>query len=264
MQKRTMRTVTGAAIVGLLAVSGWLVLRDGPRAVANEDAATGRGAASEAPRAAAPDVDGVQPRKTDPANRAGMEHTSDVAKLERYRDVAAKAHDHLEDLKNGATEWMDFVVAMTFADDKIEAQRKCGFTFLEGPCAYSIAMVVARTGADTGSVVYSHAEVSPGLTEGADVCRDYVGCLARERVGGKVPLPAGSADLVGYRRDQTDSYNAAAWNDPEQIERTLDILKGALEDMLENGPTGDPMWPYYLAMQKARVSQFERQLSEIR
>jgi len=263
MQRKANKALTGAAIVGLLAVGGWLLLREGPPMVVNENDATERRAASEARRTPAPEVNGVRPRKTDPANRAAMEHTSDVAKLELYRDVAAEAHDHLEDLKDGATEWMDFVVAMTFVDDKIDAQRKCGFTFLQGPCAYSMAMVVARTGTDAGSVVYSHAEVSPGVTEGADLCRDYVACLARERVGGKVPLPAGAADLVGYRRDQTDSYNAAAWNDPEQVERTLDILKGALEDMLEKGPTGDPMWPHYLAMQRARIAQFEKQLSEI-
>lgn len=148
-------------------------------------------------------------------------------------------------------DWSWFETSAELADlfFVAEEQRECDAAYgaaIDGLCSYSFHYVVERVEEGTGRVVYARAFLRDAeSTPAADVandpgCEDYVGCLARARLGASVPLPPGTmASEIAIHEHIQSHWGDPILFDPERLPKLIEHWKEARRYLAELDAKGE-------------------------
>ncbi|MCX4243078.1 hypothetical protein [Paraliomyxa miuraensis] len=133
----------------------------------------------------------------------------------------------------GDWSWLDTAALLQDPYFVAEQRRACDATHgaaIEGRCWYTFHYVLAQVDDGHGKVVHVKAELRgrddfPAADAANDPhCHDYVGCLARARLGATIPLPAAPTGTeVAIHEHMQSAWGVPSLYDPKQIPALIEL-----------------------------------------
>lgn len=147
----------------------------------------------------------IRPRSIVPSEaNISLEWTTDPARSEEWRHLAETTGVDVRALALGGDwSWVETAAELQDWFFVEEEQRSCNLVYggaIDGLCSYTISYVVRSDGNGLGDIVYVESalrdehSVPPASSENDSNCGNYVGCIARARLGVVIPLPEATRD----------------------------------------------------------------------
>ncbi|MCX4240746.1 hypothetical protein [Paraliomyxa miuraensis] len=179
-----------------------------------------------------------------------LEWTTDPAHAEQWRQYTETNSLDVRALAIGGDwSWVETAAELQDWFFVAEKQRECSMMYggtIRGVCSYTISYVALGDGAGRGTIVYAssalrdESSIPPASSANDPRCHDYIGCLARARLGVVIPLPAATRPAMTAIHEHLQSH----WGDPvlfdlERLPKLIDSWARYRDFMAEQGRRGE-------------------------
>jgi hypothetical protein len=205
---------------------------------------------------------GVGARESDAANHMVLEWPP----VENINPKILKAAEEAIDLQArfdaGGAELLPTMLTVNDPSLAANERQKCASAFgkeITSSCVYTLTNVMARSGDGEASVVFSRATLLSG--SGAD-CDQYVGCVAKSRLGAKIPVPPESGELTAISQHIISKPVPEHLKDPAMLKKLIGTLEEDAKRAREHGIASDDYKLNYSVLMQEKIIDYMKQKLE--